>query len=44
MFNLKSWPTLYGSLTFFEFSRLGHFLRNIRARAMKLGSYIHLEE
>ena len=33
-----------GSLTYVEFSRLGHFLRNYRARAMKLWSCIHLEE
>ena len=34
----------FGSLTFVEFLRLGHFLRNCKAKAMKLGSCIHLEE
>ena len=28
IFDLESWPTFYGSLTYVEFLRLGHFLRN----------------
>ena len=44
MFSFETWPTFYGSLTNVEFLRLGHFLITIRARAMKLGPYIHLEE
>ena len=30
MFNFETWPTFYGSLTFIEFVRLDHFLRNFK--------------
>ena len=44
MFNFETTPTFHESLTNVEFLRLGHFSETIRARAMKLGSCIHLEE
>ena len=44
MFNFETRPTFYVSLTNVEILRLGHFLRNYRPRAMKLGSCVHLEE
>ena len=44
MLIFESLPTFYGSLTFVEFLRLGLFSEFLRARAMKLGSCIHLEE
>ena len=44
MFNFETGPTFYGSLTYVEFFRLGHFPKTIRARAIKLESCIHLEE
>ena len=46
--NTEPWHHFYGSLTLqilVEFLCLGHFLRNCKGyRAMKLGSYLHLEE
>ena len=30
MLNFESWPTFYDSLTYVEFLRLGHFLRNYK--------------
>ena len=30
MLNFKSCPTFYGSLTYIDFLRLGHFLRNYK--------------
>ena len=44
MFNIDTWPTFYGSLTNVKFCVLVIFSETIRARAMKLGSCIHLEE
>ena len=44
MFNFEILPIFYGSLTFVEFLRLIIFSETIRARAMKLGSCIHLEK
>ena len=33
MFNLESLSTFYGSLTFVEFLRLGHFHRNYKSKS-----------
>ena len=44
MFNFESWPSFYGSLTNVEFFAFRLLSWIIRARAMKLGSCIHLEE
>ena len=30
MSSFESWPTFYGSLTYVEFLRLSHFLRNYK--------------
>ena len=44
MFIFETRPTFHGSVTNVEILRLGHFSETKRARAMKLGSCIHLEE
>ena len=44
MFDFESCPIFYGSLTFVEFCFQVIFSETIRARAIKLGSCIHLEE
>ena len=45
MLNFEFLSTFYGSLTYVEYLHLGHFFsETIRARAMKLGSCIRLEE
>ena len=43
MLNFETRPTFYGSLTNVEFFFLVNFSEILRARAMKLGSCIHLE-
>ena len=44
-YSILSQPTFYGlPMTFLEFLGLVVFSETIRARAMKLGSRIHLEE
>ena len=45
--NIEHWPTFYGSFTmqiFVKFFVYVIFSKTIRARPMKLGSCIHLDE
>ena len=44
MFNFETRPTFHGSLTNVEFCVEVIFSETLRARAMKPGSCIHLEE